>query len=34
MTIEEDDDLLLLSSDGLLRVYDQQTLAQKLHQLR
>lgn len=34
MTIEEGDDLLVLSSDGLMRVYDQQTLAMKLHQLR
>ena len=23
MTIEEDDDLLVLSSDGIMRVYDQ-----------
>lgn len=34
MTIEEDDDLLVLSSDGIMRVYDQQTLAIKLQQLR
>lgn len=32
--IEEDDDLLILSSDGILRVYDEQTFALKLHQLR
>lgn len=34
MTIEEDDDLLILCSDGLLRVYDHDMLAARLHLLR
>ena len=31
MTIEEGDDLLVLSSDGLMRVFNHETLTTRLH---
>ena len=34
MTIEEGDDLLVLSSDGLMRVFNHETLTIRLQQLR
>lgn len=32
--IQEDDDLLILSSDGLFRVYSEEQLAKEIHELR